>query len=195
MRQRAADGRNESAMNAYRATLIGSTITTALMAGTYFAFVCAVMPGLARGDDATYVKAMNQINTSIQNPLFFMAFLGSAGFTGLAWYFARRAHQPGTSWIVTALGLYVATLVLTAAVNIPLNNRLARITDDFGAARQAFEAPWVIANVVRMLLCIAALTCLVVALSSPPPTSDSRTANASSLHERTDHYLCGRLPQ
>lgn len=154
-------------MNAYRVTLFGATITTALMAGLYFSYVCSVMPGLGRGDDATYVRAMNQINVAIQNPLFFLAFGGSLLLIGAAALLGRTGDRP-IGWLLGALGCYLGTLVLTAAVNVPLNNRLAKAGTDFGQARHAFALPWNVSNTARLVLCVAALVCLVVAISAEP---------------------------
>jgi uncharacterized membrane protein len=39
-------------------SLIAATITTGLIAGLFFAFACAVMPGLHRTEDRTFVDAM-----------------------------------------------------------------------------------------------------------------------------------------
>ncbi|MER6362184.1 hypothetical protein [Kitasatospora sp. NPDC001527] len=49
-----------------------ATATTAmgLMSGLFFAFDVSVMPGLAAGDDRTYVTAMQHINAAITNPVF-----------------------------------------------------------------------------------------------------------------------------
>jgi uncharacterized membrane protein len=58
--------------------------------------------------------------------------------------------------------LYLAAVVLTARVNIPLNNALeaagsADTPADPAATRRDFERPWVRANHWRTLLCAAAL--------------------------------------
>jgi uncharacterized membrane protein len=50
------------------ATLVAGTVTTGLMAGLFAAFSYAVMPGLARTDDATFVRSMQRINVAILNP-------------------------------------------------------------------------------------------------------------------------------
>jgi len=56
-------------------SLVTQLVTTGLMAGIYLGFSIAVMPGLARGSDRTYVDAMRGMNTAILG-WFFVVFLG-----------------------------------------------------------------------------------------------------------------------
>ena len=72
-------------------------------------------------------------------------------------------------WIVAALVLYVATLVITIGFNVPLNNELAAAGDadriaDLGAVRERFEASWVRWNIARAVASTAAFGCLIWAL-------------------------------
>ncbi|MEU8928226.1 hypothetical protein AB0D10_46310, partial [Kitasatospora sp. NPDC048545] len=57
--------------------LAGATVAMGLMAGLFFAFDVSVMPGLAAGDDRTYVTAMQHINKSIENGMFGLVFVGA----------------------------------------------------------------------------------------------------------------------
>lgn len=56
--------------------LIAATVTTDLLAGLYFAFSCAVMPGLAVASDTTLVESMQRINEKIINGRFISVFVG-----------------------------------------------------------------------------------------------------------------------
>ncbi len=42
------------------------------------------MPGLAGVDDRGFIEAMQQINEAIQNPVFFLSFLGALAQTAAA---------------------------------------------------------------------------------------------------------------
>ena len=71
--------------------------------------------------------------------------------------------------MVAALVLYVVMLVITARLNIPLNNALdaAGAPDgvaDLGQVRERFEATWVRWNIVRAVVSTAAFGCLAWAL-------------------------------
>jgi uncharacterized membrane protein len=106
--------------------LAAATLTTGLMAGLYYAYAISVMLGLSMTDHRTFVSVMQQINVAILNPWFFVSFFGALVFTALA----GVLHLPGDwrvvlPWIVAALILYVATLVITFGFNVPLNNELA----------------------------------------------------------------------
>ncbi len=77
--------------------------------------------------------------------------------------------RPGLPWIVAGLVLYVAVLVITFRINVPLNDRLAAAGTpatpaDAAAARAAFEGAWVRWNVVRAVCSTAAFGSLVGAL-------------------------------
>ena len=56
--------------------LIAATVTTGLLAGLYFAFSCAVMPGLAAASDTALVESMQRINEKIINGRFIPVFVG-----------------------------------------------------------------------------------------------------------------------
>ncbi|MFG1841624.1 DUF1772 domain-containing protein [Micromonospora sp. NPDC049175] len=150
------------------ASLFVATVTTGLTAGLFAAFAYAVMPGLGRTDDRTLVLAMRRINESILNVWFAACFGGALVCTLLAAALhldaGRRAVLP---WIVAGLLLYLVVLGVTAAVNVPLNNVLARAGDtdtDLAALRHRFEASWVRANVVRAVASTGAFGLLAWAL-------------------------------
>jgi uncharacterized membrane protein len=150
-------------MNLWRsAALLAATVSTGMMAGLFAAFAYAVMPGLARAGNRVLVVAMQRINESIQNGLFLLLFAGALVFTAIAAALhlgaGRRAALPG---IIVALVLYVATLVITFAANIPLNTLLADGGDaDPAGLRDRFEATWVRWNIVRTVTCSAAFVSL-----------------------------------
>lgn len=151
------------------AVLLLATLAMGLQAGLFYAFSVSVMPGLGRGDDRTFVAAMQQINAAIQNPWFFVTFLGAPVLTVVALLLHLRSEVRGVlPWIVAGLVLSVALLVITVRVNIPLNDALAaadlRDGTGPGTARDAFEATWVWWNVVRAVLSTVAFGALAWAL-------------------------------
>jgi uncharacterized membrane protein len=152
------------------AALVAATITTGLMAGLLYAYACSVMIALRRTDDRTFVDVMQRINVAIVNAWFLASFLGALVFTTLAAVLHLGADgRPVLPWILVALGLYVAALIITIGFNIPLNNDLAKAGDpdqitDLAAVRERFEASWVRWNVVRAVAATAALACLAWAL-------------------------------
>lgn len=147
-----------------QASLLGGTVTTGLVAGLFLAFSTAVMPGLARSDDRTFVVAMQAINVAILNPLFLTLFVAPLGCLTVA-----ALTGPARWWVVAALVLYVANVAITQAGNIPLNDALlAAGTPDgpagWHAARSAFEDSWNRLHLVRTLALVASFGCCVGAL-------------------------------
>ncbi|MEV5124385.1 anthrone oxygenase family protein [Streptomyces decoyicus] len=152
------------------ATLLVATLGVGLMAGLFAAFAYAVMPGLRRSADRTFVEAMQNINRAIVNGWFLLPFLLPTPLlvlaTVLAWNGPGRVALP---WILAALVLYLAGFFVTGGVNVPLNNALDRApTADrpgaLKAARAGFEGRWVTWNIVRALAHTVAFGLLAWAL-------------------------------
>ncbi|UFU02491.1 DUF1772 domain-containing protein [Ruania suaedae] len=111
--------------------LLGARLLTGLLGGLYLGFAVAVLPGLARLDDETYVKAFNHINAVIVNPLFMVVFLGSPALAATLPLWDRSPS------VIAAAGLSLAALISTLVRNVPLNNELAA-----GCPRESFESRW-----------------------------------------------------
>jgi uncharacterized membrane protein len=168
--------RRANAADAYRADrrttwLLGSAAgATGLVAGLLYGFACAVLPGLARTDDRTFVDAMQQINVAIENPLFFLTFLGAPALTLAALVSVRRCTgRAGLRWVLVALAGTVVEFGVTAVVNIPLNNTLRDAgapgaIADLAAVRRHFEDTWVLWNGVRTAAGAGACASLIGAL-------------------------------
>ncbi|WP_129296500.1 DUF1772 domain-containing protein [Streptomyces lydicus] len=171
-------------------TLLVATLGAGLMAGLFAAFAYAVMPGLGRSADRTFVQAMQNINRAIVNGWFLLPFLLPVPLlvlaTVLAWSGPGQVALP---WILAALALYLAGFFVTGGVNVPLNNALDKALgnaawddgrtgrgspgspglpadrpDAIKAARGSFEGRWVTWNIVRALAHTAAFGALAWAL-------------------------------
>ncbi|WP_328522448.1 anthrone oxygenase family protein [Kribbella sp. NBC_00359] len=144
-------------MNGLRvASLLVATMTTGLVAGVYAIYANAFMPGLAKTDDKTFVGAFQAVDRAILNPLFLgLGFAGALLFTLLAGLLSLK--EKALPWIAVAFVLYLITVILTIAVNVPLNDALKAAGDpntiDVAAARAAFdEAKWRTFNLIRTIL-------------------------------------------
>ena len=153
------------------AALIIATLTVGLFAGVFAIYANAIMPGLGRTDDRTFVGAFQSIDTAIINPLFLMTFRGALVFTGLATALhLGEDFRTLLPWIVVALVLYLAVVVITLRVNVPLNDGIKaagapdRIADLARVREQFNEASWVRWNLIRALATTAAFGCLAWAL-------------------------------
>ncbi|MFC9297994.1 anthrone oxygenase family protein [Streptomyces sp. NPDC057011] len=150
--------------------LLVSTVLVGLMAGLFFAFDVSVMPGLAAGDERTYVTAMQNFNSAIDgNGLFGMAFvLALLASVASAIVEFRKGRRGVAIWVGAAAIAYFIVLMITFSVNIPLNNELADAGDAAKLTNfdivEKFKGTWVSTNIVRTLLCTVALTALSRAL-------------------------------
>ncbi|MFH8616120.1 DUF1772 domain-containing protein [Streptomyces sp. NPDC017979] len=159
-------------MGAFRlVSLLVATGSTGLVAGIVLAYANSVMPGLAKADDRTFVDAAQRLNTAIHNPLFMAVSNAALLCTALAAGLHLPAdHRDVLPWTGAALVLYAVTLVVTLAVNVPLNHALIAAGDpdgvpDLAAVRERFEARWNRMNALRTATTVAAFCCLLGALA------------------------------
>jgi uncharacterized membrane protein len=153
------------------AVLIAATLTTGLMAGVFGIYSNAIMPGLRRTDDRTFVGAFQSIDRTIINPAFMATFFGALVLNALAvvLHLAGEGRLP-LPWIVAALVLYILVFVITIRVNVPRNNEIKaagdvdRLTDLHGVRERFDEARWVRWNHVRAFASTLAFGLLVWAL-------------------------------
>ena len=147
------------------ALLLATAVACGLNGGVFFAFSTFVMAGLGRLRPAEGVRAMQAVNLTAVTPAFMTLFLGTAALsvaTG-AW---AVLHGEGVA-LAGALVQLVGGLGVTAAVNVPLNNRLATLdSDEAGAAKSwdAYRSRWVRWNHLRTAAGALACGLLVVAL-------------------------------
>jgi uncharacterized membrane protein len=151
--------------------LILATMSMGLMAGVFGLYAHAIMPGLAKTDDRTFVGAFQEIDRSIERPQFLPVVAGALVFTVLA----AALHlsddaRPVLPWVVAAVALYLVALAVTAAFNVPANSAIKAAGDpdriaDLAAVRARFdEGRWMAWNAVRFVTSTAAFGLLVWAL-------------------------------
>jgi uncharacterized membrane protein len=151
--------------------LILTALAAALIAGLFYAYCCSVSPGLGRLNDAGYLAAMQSINLAILNPLFFASFLGTLILLPVSTWLHYNHPMPGCFWLLLlATLLYIAGVIgVTALVNVPLNNTLARFNiqaaspAEIALQRAAFEAKWNTFNAVRAIASAGTLLLVLIA--------------------------------
>jgi uncharacterized membrane protein len=168
-----------------------AVIAMGLVAGLFYFSSIAVMPALTAADDRTLVDAMQQMIDKIENPAFFLTFLGAPALAAVALFQARRSGPPKTAgWIVAGLALYTVMVVVTFVIHIPLNDDLKKAGDparieNLAAVRDDFVTAWVAWDIVRTLASTAAFGCLAWAL-----VSRGRVGRAEQP-QRTEGYVRG----
>lgn len=151
--------------------LILAAITMGWMTGIFQLYSHTVMPGLGRTDDRTFIGAFQAIDRAIINPLFLITFLGPFVFTGAALSLSFGSEsRPLLGWLIAALLLYLAAMIITFRINVPRNDAIKSAGEpdaipDLAAVRAAFdEALWTRWNHVRTVASTAAFACLIWAL-------------------------------
>lgn len=150
--------------------LMAATITMGIGAGVYLLYVFAIMPGLSKTDDRTFVGAFQQIDTAIVGPFLLVFFIGPLGLAVLAAVLHLGEDDRTTlAWIAIAIVLQLAMVGITLRVNVPLNDGIKAAGDpreiDVAAVRERFnETRWVRSNNVRAAAATVAFACLAWAL-------------------------------
>lgn len=162
--------------------LLGAAaLTTALIAGFFYAYACSVLVGLARVDDRTFITTMQSINATVRNAGFAPSFFGALLVPAATVVVLARRRSPAAGWVGAALALYAGAFAVTMGISVPLNDELAAAGSpdtiaDLAAVRRAYEDPWVFWNLVRTVLATAALGALLRALTLLRRPSPARGA-------------------
>lgn len=153
------------------AVLVVATLTVGLMAGVFGLYASAIMPGLRRTDDRTFIGAFQSIDKAIINLLFMATFVGALLSSGLA--VALHISEDDRSvlaWSSAAFVLYLVVFISTIAVNVPLNDEIKAAGDpddivDLAAVRARFnESKWSRWNIARAAMTTAGFACLAWSL-------------------------------
>jgi uncharacterized membrane protein len=155
-------------MNLTKILIFSGLVGSALMGGLFFAFGTAVMGSLQRMPAGQGAAAMNLINVRIQNPLFLLVFCGTALVCLAVAILALVKDTPGKWWVLAGSALYlVGVIVVSFAINIPLNDQLAAV-DPHSAAGAAewlnYLAKWNPANNLRAVTGTLAVIAFALAL-------------------------------
>lgn len=155
-------------MNLTKILILSGLVGSALIGGVCFCFGTAIMSSLQRMPAGQGATAMNLINVRIQNPLFLLIFLGTALVCVALVILALVKDTPGKWWVVAGSALYVVgVIVVSMAVNLPLNDHLATIDPNStaGAAEwQNYLTKWNPANNIRTLTSTLAVIAFALAL-------------------------------
>jgi uncharacterized membrane protein len=148
-----------------------TTLTTALIAGLFYGYSCSVNIGLKQLSDINYILAMQSINTAIQNPAFFISFMGTLFLLPISTYLHYNPSDLNRFYLLLlATIIYLIGVIgVTFLGNIPLNNMLdkfnTQIADNEHIAQQrkAFETAWNSFHLIRTIAAILSLILVILA--------------------------------
>ena len=118
---------------------------------------------------------MQSINRAIQNPVFFISFLGTPVLLSVSTWMQYNQPIPVRFWLLlAATGVYIVGVIgVTALGNIPLNEALNSFSIDrasaneIAAQRTHFEGPWNTWHAIRTIAAIGSLILVIMACLNP----------------------------
>ena len=123
--------------------------------GFFYAWIVSTMWGLDAADPRLAIGAMQAMNASVRNAAFAPVFFATP-FVLLATAGAALGVDRVTAWVFALAGVVylVGGLILTATVNVPMNNALGALAvpESIEAARdiwQAYSPRWQSYNQLR----------------------------------------------
>lgn len=175
---------------AYWAVVTVAVLLTAAIFGFFYAWVCSTMWGLDDADPRVAIEAMQAMNGSVRNAVFFPAFFLTPVALALAALMSSRSGRrlSAALFLAAAVVYGLGGLVLTMTVNVPMNEELAavvvpqdlaeagRIWNDYSGTWQVWNVVRTIASGVALLLAVGGIR----AASSPPGATRARSFSAGT---------------
>lgn len=141
-----------------------SLLSIGAIFGFFYAWVCSTMWGLDAAAPEVAIAAMQAMNASVRNAVFFPAFFLTPVFLALAGIVSLRCGRGKSAMLFAAAAvLYtLGALVVTATVNVPMNEALAMVaipadTDEAAAIWTAYSSEWQVWNMRRTIVSGVAL--------------------------------------
>ena len=145
------------------ATFLSLLLSGAIF-GFFYAWVCSTMWGLDAADPRIAIAAMQAMNASVRNIVFAPAFFGTPVALILTAALAHGAQKPRAARLFLAGGLLYlfGGMILTMAVNVPMNEALGALTvpdsrDEAAAIWAAYSPRWQVFNTIRTVVSGATL--------------------------------------
>jgi uncharacterized membrane protein len=163
-----------------------SIVFSGAIFGFFYAWVCSTMWGLDSADPRVAIEAMQEMNDSVQNAVFFPTFFLTPVVLGATAWVARR-HDRGRAarfFAAAAVAYLVGALIVTMAINVPMNDDLANeaIPTSTAQAQRVWDdysGPWQAWNTVRTAFSGVSLVLAAIGLAAlradptvvPPPAA------------------------
>ncbi len=158
-----------------RGAAITSIVFGGAIFGFFYAWVCSTMWGLDAADPRVAIAAMQAMNGSVRNAVFFPAFfLTPVVLGGTALLCRAHGHRRAAGWFGLAAGIYfVGGLVLTMAINVPMNEDLATVVvpssvEEARVIWDDYSGRWQVFNQLRTVASGVSLAVAGLGLSSLP---------------------------
>ena len=149
---------------------IAAAVGAAVNAGVFYSWSAMVMPAVGQLPTDEGIAAMKVLNSAAPAPFSVVA-LGTAALCAVLVFraFGARGTASGR-WILCGAALfYLAAIVITFAVNVPLSYAIDQLTatEASDGEWEDLRTGWVWANHLRTLGCTAAAAMLATAALRP----------------------------
>lgn len=155
-----------------------SLLSIGAIFGFFYAWVCSTMWGLDMAAPQVAITAMQAMNASVRNAVFFPAFVLTPVILGTtAFIAALQTRKRSAVLFRLAAILYVAgAFFATATVNVPMNEALADVvvpadTEQAREIWQSYSASWQFWNLLRTIVsgvCLLLTGLAIYSLNSEP---------------------------
>lgn len=143
-------------------------LATALLAGVFQSFSDFVMRGMLRAAPAGGIESMQQLNRTVFRSVFLTTFFAlvpiSIAFAIYAWF---AMDGPAMSLIIAAAVIYFPfVFIVTAAGNVPMNEKLDRMdpaSAEAAAYWSVYGRVWTRWNTLRTFGSVATAVCYLLA--------------------------------
>ena len=148
-----------------------AALFTGLLAGLFYGYECSVIKGLGNLQDEVYLQSFQSINKAIQNPYFFITFMGSLVVLPVATWLSYDKSALLTFYLLlAATGLYVIGVFgVTIFGNVPLNEALDALNlkgatvDEIAKQRSIFETAWNRLHTIRTIAAVVSFALVLMA--------------------------------
>lgn len=149
---------------------ITTILLTGLLAGLFYGYDCSVIKGLGQLENSAYLHAFQSINKAIQNPWFFLSFMGSLLILPVASWFSYKQAAPFYLLLAASILYFMGVFGVTVSCNIPLNEQLANFQissateSEISAMRKTFEHSWNTWHRIRTVAAIGVFGLTILSL-------------------------------
>lgn len=150
---------------------VASIVFFGAIFGFFFAWVCSTLWGLDTIDPRAAIEAMNGMNESVRNPVFFTAFFVTPLVAALAAALSAVHGARGPAILLAAAALLygLGSILFTRTFNLPLNYGLAAggvpaTLDEAARVWGEYSGQWQVYNLIRTVVSGVALTLSACAL-------------------------------
>lgn len=160
-------------ISGFQCIQIVAILLAGLLAGLFYGYDCSVIKGFGKLADKEYLEVFQHINTTIQNPYFFLSFMGCLFvFPVCCWLSFKSGNQSAFYFILAGTLVYfVGVFGFTIMGNIPLNNLLDKLIITKSTAetlhdfRQQFEKNWNFYHHIRTFFSVLSFLLMVISLA------------------------------